>query len=678
MIMIVFAAFMALVWSALLLAGTGYFSVGAVVLVALMIGSAMFLWLWRTCRLQTDPLRAWKARICRHLPVLCLAIGSLGLTLPPGESILGGWDPGVYIHTGFGILQQKSLQFSHPDLMGMPDDERELLARNPHTVVEPFSGMRLLPDGNVTPQFYHAYPALLAWAAGIGGIWAALAVNPLLNVFSILAFYALIMCWIGDRRWAIAGAVLLALNPSQLWQAGFSTAELLTQVLVLSAFVLLHRWAQKPETRAPEALLAGTALGLAQLTRYDTLILLAIAVPVLLWCGLSKPHRRGLLLIIAMLALGGVHAWIHQRWVAPYYRPLGPLVSLGLLACAALTCLMLALRPVIDRTIGLAACRRPLLWLLSLAWGGWMSFNWLIRPALFQRDRFCANLTVWLEPLHLDWVMPVLSGPESRAMLWLQGIFGPYGLFLALAGVLWLLWHARNPAAHALAWGGMGVTVLLTLNPFNDLFMMWVSRRYIPVVIPWLILGMVYGCKSAACLLPRFVPRCDARMQTLAGLAVLLPALLLILPSAAEVTANRDWPGLVNWYQDVQAELPRDAAVFCDRPGFASPLRFIWGYQSFELNRPTPDRLEAFDEILERRAMRDGHVYLITERDIHKDAGQRHAVRWHRLAPIPMTSSIMNHSRTRIPAGSRSRGGEFSIYVVERVQPAMTNRNSSR
>ena len=50
--------------------------------------------------------------------------------------------------------------------------------------------MYLRPDGRVSPQFYHLFPSLMAVAWSIGGIRAALLVNPLLNVAAMLALYA--------------------------------------------------------------------------------------------------------------------------------------------------------------------------------------------------------------------------------------------------------------------------------------------------------------------------------------------------------------------------------------------------------------------------------------------------------------------------------------------------------
>ena len=90
---------------------------------------------------------------------------------------------------------------------------------------KPFAGFLLLPDGRVSPSFFHAYPALLAVALALGGIWGALLVNPLLAAAAVLALHALARRVV-PSPWALAAPLALALNPALLWQAKFPTSEL--------------------------------------------------------------------------------------------------------------------------------------------------------------------------------------------------------------------------------------------------------------------------------------------------------------------------------------------------------------------------------------------------------------------------------------------------------------------
>jgi len=103
------------------------------------------------------------------------------------------------------VARSGSLLIEAPDLAGLGEEERQLLFRQRRTVSMPFQGMFLLADGRIAPQFYHLYPCLMAVAWSVGGVRAALLVNPLLNVAAILALYGLATLLLGSR-WALVVA----------------------------------------------------------------------------------------------------------------------------------------------------------------------------------------------------------------------------------------------------------------------------------------------------------------------------------------------------------------------------------------------------------------------------------------------------------------------------------------
>ena len=106
----------------------------------------------------------------------------LRLTLPADEMLLGG-------HRPRGLCPRRRRggphRFPDPGRAGPGRAHaRGAAARLPQPPrgYEPFPGMFLRPDGRISPQFYHLFPSLMAVAWSIGGIRAALLVNPLLNV----------------------------------------------------------------------------------------------------------------------------------------------------------------------------------------------------------------------------------------------------------------------------------------------------------------------------------------------------------------------------------------------------------------------------------------------------------------------------------------------------------------
>ena len=256
------------------------------------------------------------------------------LTIPADELILGGQDPGVYLHIAASVARTGSLILDEPDLAALTGEERQLVSRNHLGFYEPFPGMYLRPDGRISPQFYHLFPSLMAVAWSIGGIRAALLVNPLLNVAAILALYAVASLLLG-RRWALAAALLHALAAAQLRQAKFPTAELMTQFFLLAGVALLAL--ATLEEAPPRALapLAGSMLGMAMLTRYDTILFLVPLAVALLWGMGPARLTRPVVAALGTMALFCVQSWLHQQYVSPFYQPLGGLVG-GYLAAAAL------------------------------------------------------------------------------------------------------------------------------------------------------------------------------------------------------------------------------------------------------------------------------------------------------------------------------------------------------
>lgn len=642
---------LAYLWLGLLLAGIGVFSVELTSVLAVLTAAGAATLLHRfhvdTPRLPLDRFTSAAA---------LLAVSSLFLTWPPGELLLGGWDPGVYIHTAVEVARTGSLRFAHPDLMTVPLEDNWLLIRNLGGIAEPFGGMRLLPDGRVTPQFYHAFPVLAASAFQWGGLWGALGLNTLLNVLVIFAFYLFLRVWTNRPGWALIGAFALAINPAQIWMARFCTAEMLTLLLFVTGFTFWLRWAKAPESRLTDAALGGAALGLAQLTRYDSLILLAIAIPVCWWSGTARPYRRGLIIGLIPLALAALHVTLHQRWVAPFYSPLGPLVARALLLCIIVTALAFLLRATVKGGAWVQRWQRPFMWLVTAVWISWMSVNWLLRPTLHMRTRLSEQIRAFFETVGLPDMATTLIGPNSRSMLYLETIFGPVGLALALIGVVALIWRARGPAQQAWAWGGMAVTLLLTWQPFNDLFMMWVSRRYVPVVIPWLTLAWIVLGITLQDMMVRRWPH-GARWR--GGVAACwLGTILLMAPASQYMAKYREWPGLLAWFETVVPHIPPDAVIYTDQAGFAAPLRFIWERQSFELHHARPERQAAFYALLERAAVREGEVYLLTRNTLPDDL--RIAIM--PIVEVPLSSTMIIQTRYRIPDNVRRRGGPFVIY----------------
>lgn len=661
------AGVMTLVWTAFTLAQFGRFSAAPALGGAAIAATAAVLLSRRrrnAAPAAADPAHARAGRWAAAL----IAAGAFALALPPSEALLGGWDPGVYLHTGAELARTGGLRFEHPDAAAVPEVDRPLLYRHLHGKIwEPWGGMRMLPDGRISPQFYHAYPAVLAVAHELGGWRAMLWVNPLWAALGIWAMYALLRRWFAPG-WAAAGAALLAFNPASLWQARFCTAEPQTQALLLAGFALFARAERAARDRAGagggHAAAAGAALGLAMLTRYDTLIALAAAAPVLIWALAARRAPRTLAWTLGIAGALAAQAWAHQRWIAPYYQPLGPSVARGLAALAILTAAgaaalaLPAIRRRAERWAAAPGLRRAGAALLI----GWMLFGWIVRPELDRRHA----CTEWLQTRIVAvageafWVR--LAGPEANAVRYLADVLGPGILALAVLGIAGLLPRLRGTAA-ACAWTGAAATlVVLTWSPFNELFLMWVIRRYVPLTLPFLCAGAVATAAALARWLERRMP---ARSALVCAALVLAAAAGLRAIPAARIARAQEWPGLGAWFErELLPRIPGDAVVYCDQPGFAAPLRFIWRVPAFELRTGRRNGAgPGHHALLRRRAAGGENVWLLSQCLPPDDAG------WTPVAGVPLDSRILETPRHGLPDGFRPRGGAFVLYRMDPASP---------
>ena len=626
----VFGFVMAASWLALVLAEAGRFSAWPCVASGAVMAAVLFFLSRPRGGDQIGPSRnTMMIAGCAAL----IAVATLVFTRHPGELLLGGWDPGVYVQTAAHIARTGELLIREPDLNRLTSDELAILTRTTSGIVGPFAGMWMLPDGRLSPQFHHLYPALAAIAYSFGGIKVALLVNPLLNAGCVLAMFALARRFV-RAPFALAAAAILVLNPAQIWQAKFCTAEMLGQFLLLGGATFFLDALDGTKPRRLHALLAGAAFGLALLARYDTLILIAplfaLTAATIAWL----PGRRGAILTWLAFAPFFVHHLVHHHYFAPYYQPIGGpvLKAFALLAIAGVVCGVVTQTGSIKAAVETRAKIIPLL--ATLGAGLWACFAW-IRPYLPPKS--------------------ALAGADAGNAFYVNAIFGPCVVLFVIALLVALLrernapraiWLYSSTAVFAI------VTTIVNTSVSNEHFLMWVTRRFIPVAIPLLILAfarlldLIAGTntprRAAACIL-------------------LLAAVAASYPAIRAMALLRDWPGLAAWYEQLAPAIPTGARVFCDQRGFAAPLRFLHGTQAYELHlsEKDPARRDRLAAVMTTAAKRGEHIYLLT------------------LAtePLPgctltprgnfnLDSQKLDSAARNIPLTTRAAGGSFTLYEV--------------
>lgn len=598
-----FAGFLLCGEQALLLAEAGLFSpllLGALLLVESGLVVALR---WKHFRRWRFPGFRWGWRDAGTL-LLFLAIATL--LAWPGEWVLGGQDPGVYVLIGTSIARTGGIILHNPSLASMPLQGDFLFSS--------YIGQRwLLPgfyltdreSGRIIPQFLHLYPSWLALFDALGGVSATLLATPLFTLLGLLAFYFLVRRLVG--RWAAPVAVtLLALNPAQIWFAREPGAESLTLALLLGGWYLFERALHEP-ARSDLAVLAGAALGQIALAKLEFLFL-----PLLLYGYLVA---RGLVIRTGMnekaflwtYSLFLVHALVHMALISwPYLQTFRTSLERSYLLPAWAWFFLLGL--TLAGLVLFYAFRRPFGRLLLRLVGQEERIRRLLILLGLLAVLYGAVLWPLLSPAQLYVEGEWKTNYHRQAFLRLLWYLSPVGLALAIVGLLgWLGRRLDGPslpffAAFALE----GAIFVHSTMDYPSHF--WMMRRYIPLVFPCLTLGM-----AAALYFLRWAPL--GRTVRRGGVGLLLGLQLLLLVQADAPFASRyELAGMVETLAGLAERIPAQSPVFVDHFGaaLATPLRFLYEKEAFALPQPIP--WEKLWRLLREWPAEDGLAYLLLER----------------------------------------------------------------
>lgn len=541
----------AVAWTALLLAEIGqlHLSLLAALLAAGVIGLMV-----QTRLFRRDGSAPPTTRIGTRSAAAFCAVTLLGAALyfPAYDSVVFGDDASVYLGFGRKIAGTGQLVFDDPLLQEIPADARQdlFLNRQPRDMTGRY--MRL-PGGfliadiarpDVTAGFSPLFPVLTALFHEAAPTHGATAVTPLFAVLS-LGGLLLVGARIGGIRAGLLAAAPLAVSLPQLWFAKYPVPEIVAQFFVAAG--LLALLAAFRDERPRLAAAAGWMFGMACFAKVDMIVLLTVALTAFAaWRLLARPEG-GARCANSLLAVSGVmlaHNLLHYLLFPSHYaRYVADLIAASLLfrlpaestaapawlAAALLALAALAAAAVRWRLIGAAASRRA---------GGLLLLGLL---AAYAANYAATN-----------------PGRLPDTIFWLGWYLSWPVLGLCAIALVWLPWSGGAGRAN------QGLTFLLILvgvvglhylyDPLEDGNHIWSMRRFVPVVLPGLLLILAAAAS-------RLIERFHVEYRTAATVAVgLLLMALLGRPSLA--VANRPlWEGAADQVAELAGIFPDNAVV---------------------------------------------------------------------------------------------------------------------
>lgn len=591
-------------WAATTLAISGWFSLPALALLVAASASVLGIFLWRQRRAPLPPLapHGWQ-----ELALGALLIVAALLYFRPHEYVLGGNDAGSYVNIANQIARTGNIVSVDEWTAFLGEHRTVTLREQPAywlTRYLQFLGW-YIDDANparTVPQFFPFHPALQAVGVGLAGPAGALYVTPLWGVLNIAALYFLARR-LFDKNVALTASLFLTVTTTQIFFARYPTTEPLTMLLVFAALLAFQVIWDEPDAPWPWGLLGGAALGAALLTRIDLPLVLAIFIFGMLVRWWQRRWSRTWKVFAAVLALLTLQmAWVVWQINWPYfyntYSAIGSLLRADstVIAAAGLALLL---------ALGVMTLLRPAALVQRAA-------QWTVHPAL----RWGLAVAVVLLSLYAYFLRPLveppreyLSWPENTVGLVLNGetwvrmgwYLTPFGLFLATVGLALIFVRGALPRMTVVLGVGVLTTLQYLYNILNAHYHIYAMRRYVPIVIPMLLLFAAVGALAFPMLRRRWITY-SVRGLCVAGLAVGL------LYQARFVLPQQDFKGVLAQVQALDASLDPAAIVLFAEPAagifadtIGTPLRFIAG-REVATARPDQPQTAAFLAALLARA----------------------------------------------------------------------------
>jgi hypothetical protein len=521
----------------LALTASGEFSVVRVLGVATLVTTTGFA--VRAFGAESPRMPAWPRLAQVAGPTIALI--SILLYWPPYETHVAGTDSTAYLAGGIQLARSGSLSRKDPIAAGLSPLLRRTLFQpalgNPGQApfVRQPGGMNLAThDATVaSPNFF---PAPMIWAALFAELLGPRYAGGYAALFCALALWAV---WLFTRRRvgdavALIATAAIGLNIAGYWAGRFALSEPLTWFLLWIGLVVLDGWEDEPSDR--DAALAGGLLGAAGVVRLDYILFVAAALTVrsvladvLSLRRLPPPFYVGFLTMAVLTAIeivstpGGYALPITNALRGFGYR-------LAVIRAAGLPLMMPAMLAAVAAAALLAAA----------AW------RFGLRPALAAAGAIAFVVAY------------TLSTAQSQVGLsysWIEACIGLPAIAAAALGAI-VLWRERGKRSGNVFFLVLAVLVgsLLLYDPHVQPFMLWGLRRFVPLVIPALIVAAASACHLVL-----------ARSHTL-GIAIGTLLTLSVVAPARGLWRQELYRGAHDQLAHLHTRLPADAMLLIDRP----------------------------------------------------------------------------------------------------------------
>ena len=525
----------------------------------------------------------------------------------------------MYVNLGANIAHTGSILIHDTTLAGLePALYPALLRPLPPSEKMPYYLLPgfyvpVIPRGEIIPEFYPLHPVWQAIGYALGGIRAELLITPLWGLLGCLALY-LTARQLWGRLAGLLALFGLSATALQIWFARYPTSEMLTQYLFWTCAWAFSAWIGGQQPRGLWAGLAGLALGELFLTRIDLYFLLLVLPVTAIWWHWNGGLRRQDSSFFVFAGLLAAQSLAHGAILSKGYflRLLGYSLKLvgsylGLAGIALLlgigVLLIFEFHPSWRHKLAGWLLIRHQIWSVSgaLLVTGLAAYGYFLRPHLGT----ATVASYW----YGGGQIPNLDHENFLRLGW---YLSPIGLLLGVGGLAWLLIKdLQRRTAFVLGTGLFFALVYLWRIQANPQ-QIYAMRRYMPIVVPFLILASAFLVNWLAYHLP-------GRLRWLSG-GVAIVWLVSILLSARGFVSQIDFRGIIGQLDTLSTNFrPHSVLIFKDPAPvgvgdfLGTPLRFLYGYDVFTWRDEKALDKASFSRALEDWRSENRTVYFISE-----------------------------------------------------------------
>jgi 4-amino-4-deoxy-L-arabinose transferase-like glycosyltransferase len=636
-------------WVGTILASWGVFSLAALSVIMLAVAGAVIWLRWPVERPE------FSRPGIHEFALILLLLGCGVVYFRPHEYVLGSTDAGSYMNTGAEVARTGGLVVDDEWTRLLSEFGSVTLRQQPPgwlTRQLQFVGWYIddRDPGRVVPQFYPFHPTWIAIGIGLAGLPGGLLVTPVWGILSIAAVYLASRRWFGASAGLLA-ALLLALTPTHIWFARYPTTEPLTLLLVFTGLLAFQTLWDEPSAGPVWGIFGASVLGAAFLTRIDLpVVALAVIVAIIVRWRQGR-WTKGWTAYTLTLGLFLLHALLSALFINwPYFWNTYSAV-IQIVIGSSLPVLVVGLGAAFLLLVGLIVLRRNRARLAACRWG---------RLARSSGLRWSL---IALVVYGISWPSgnqyPVLNGQNWVRLGW---YLTPLGLLLATLGLAEILRRGSlDRLGLFLAVGGLTI-IQYVYNIFSTPYHIYAMRRYVPIVIPMLMIYAAVAIVAVSRVRKGWLSRLGGGSLALVLMAGLVYQARFVLP-------QRDLRGAVEQLTHLDERLKPDAVVLISEPSeslfadtFGVPLRFVFSHDIATVRRDDASVLPFIERMMKYAAEQSRPVQLIAVDPIAPAV--RQALSLQPVEMFPMTLQMLMNTYHDYPAVIQTAYYGVEIYDV--------------